>query len=75
MRKAMDAPPISTLLFLTRKEAAKALRMSLATLDRRIAHGDLKAKKHGRATLVLPEEITRYLENLPDIEPRADGAR
>ena len=75
-RRKVDVPsptvvPPDDVAFFTRKEAARKLRISLNTLDRRISKGELKAKKHGRATLVLPEEITRYLENLPEIKPRA----
>lgn len=55
--------------FLTRKEAAAALRISLNTLDRRIASGELRAKKHGHSTIILPTEIERYIEQLPDLKP------
>jgi hypothetical protein len=73
-KKEVPSPsvvPSDDVTFFTRKEAAAKLRMSLATLDRRIGSGKLEAKKHGRATVVLPDAITRYLENLPDIKPRA----
>jgi len=60
-------------MFLTRKEAALELRMSLTKLDRVIAAGKLKAKKHGHATIVLLSEISRYVEQLPDVKPRGDG--
>jgi hypothetical protein len=49
--------------------------MGLSKLDQMIGSGELKAKKHGHATIIMPEEIRRYLESLPDITPRADGAR
>jgi excisionase family DNA binding protein len=55
--------------FLTRKEAARELRISLNTLDRMIGRGALKAKKHGHATVILPTEIERYIEQLPDLKP------
>jgi hypothetical protein len=63
-------------LFLTRREAAIELRMSLAKLDRVIARGELKAKKHGHSVVVMAGEITRYIEQWPDVQPRAvRGAR
>jgi excisionase family DNA binding protein len=61
--------------FLTRKEAARELRISLAKLDRVISRGELKAKKHGHSTFVMASEIERYINDLPDIVPRDDGAR
>jgi hypothetical protein len=76
-RKARQQPPPSTpsqLKFLTRKETARELRVSLATLDRIIGRGQLKAKKHGHSTFVMTSEIDRYIENWPDIEPRAERA-
>lgn len=47
------------------------LRMSLAKLDRVIARGELKAKKHGHSVVVMASEITRYIEQWPDVQPRA----
>ena len=57
-------------MFLTRKEAARELRVSLATLDRIIGRGQLKAKKHGHSTFVMASEIDRYINDLPDLQPR-----
>ncbi len=57
--------------FLTRKEAARELRVSVTTLDRMIVRGALKAKKHGHSTIILPTEIERYIEQLPDLSPSA----
>jgi excisionase family DNA binding protein len=70
-RASSDEPP----KFLTRKEAAQELRISLAKLDRVIARGDLKAKKHGHSTFVMASEIDRYIEQLPDVTPRHQRAR
>jgi hypothetical protein len=73
-RKMRSPPPVpaSGLAFLTRKEAARELRVSLATLDRRIGKGLLKAKKHGHSTFVMASEIDRYIKQWPDVEPRAE---
>jgi len=77
MHKAQREVPAPTQrLFLTRREAAIELRMSLAKLDRVIARGELKAKKHGHSVVVMASEITRYIEQWPDVQPRAiRGAR
>ncbi|MBT1509497.1 helix-turn-helix domain-containing protein [Bradyrhizobium sp. SRL28] len=65
--------PATGLKFLTRKEAARELRVSLATLDRMIGRGQLKAKKHGHSTFVMATEVERYINELPDLQPRASG--
>jgi excisionase family DNA binding protein len=57
--KAMSPP-----LAVSRKEAAKALSLSVPTLDRAISRGDLVAKKYGSRTLVPVSEIERYLARL-----------
>jgi excisionase family DNA binding protein len=74
MRHQPPPAPSSGLTFLTRKEAARELRISLATLDRVIARGALRAKKHGHSTFVLASEIERYINELPDLKPRASNA-
>ena len=54
MHKAQREVPAPTQrLFLTRREAAIELRMSLAKLDRVIARGELTAKKHGHSVVVM----------------------
>jgi excisionase family DNA binding protein len=50
---------------LARKEAAKLLGISLRTLDRAIARGDLEAKKYGARVLILSNEVARFLNGLP----------
>ena len=71
-RKARQQPPVAEppanlLRFLTRKEAARELRMSVTKLDRVIASGELKAKRHGHAVIVMRSEIERYIEAWPDV--------
>ena len=74
-RQLRSPPPVPAtgLKFLTRKEAARELRVSLATLDRMIGRGQLKAKKHGHSTFVMATEVERYINDLPDLQPRASG--
>jgi excisionase family DNA binding protein len=51
-------------LFLGRKEAARALGLSVRTLDRAVERGDLRHKKHGTRALIPRAEIARFLEEL-----------
>jgi excisionase family DNA binding protein len=44
-----------------RPEAADMLGLSLSTLDRAIARGDIAIFHYGARVLVTPEEIKRYL--------------
>ena len=71
-RKMRSPPPVpaSELTFLTRKEAARELRISVTKLDRVIARGELRAKKHGHAVVVMRSEIARYIRQWPYVKPR-----
>lgn len=51
---------------LTVNEAIAASRLSRSELYRAFQRGDLAAKKQGRRTLILRDELTRFLANLPD---------
>jgi len=53
-------------LVLHRKDAAKMLGISLTSLDRAIAAGQLKVKKYGKRSLLTTEECKRFLHELPD---------
>jgi excisionase family DNA binding protein len=61
-KTTMAVAPIA----IPRKEAARALSLSLSTLDRAIRRGDLKAKKYGTRVLVPNAEIDRYLKQLDE---------
>jgi excisionase family DNA binding protein len=47
-------------LAMPRKEAARALGVSLSTVDRAIKRGDIKTKKYGTRVLVPTSEIERF---------------
>lgn len=47
-------------------EAAKIAGASRTALYEALQRKELSAKKNGRRTLILREELKRYLENLPD---------
>lgn len=71
MLQKSPTPVPTQLPFFTRKEAAHELRMSVTKLDRVIARGELKAKRHGHAVVVMRSEIERYIGQWPDVEPRS----
>jgi excisionase family DNA binding protein len=50
-----------SLIRLTREEASKSLRMSLATLDKRISEGALSVVRDGKRIFILQDELNRYL--------------
>ena len=56
---------------LTDSEAIAASRLSRSELYRAFQRGDLSAKKHGRRTLIMRDELTRYLTNLPNYQAAA----
>ena len=47
-------------LAIPRKEVARMLSLSLSTVDRAIARGDLKTKKYGTRVLVPVGEVERF---------------
>lgn len=46
---------------LTRQEAAKALRISVRTLEKRVNEGTLKVVRDGKRVFILQSELDRYL--------------
>jgi excisionase family DNA binding protein len=57
---------IDTPLALTISEAAAASKVSRSELYLALQRGDLAAKKNGRRTLILRDELNRFLAKLPD---------
>jgi excisionase family DNA binding protein len=55
-------------LLLSRPEAAKRLNISLHSVDRAIARGELKSKRLGGRVLVPVAEIKRYAQGRQPIE-------
>jgi excisionase family DNA binding protein len=56
---------------LTVEEAAFAAKVSRSELYRALQRGDLVAKKQGRRTLILREELSRFLGALPNYQAAA----
>lgn len=53
-------------------EAAAALSVCDDTIYAHLKAGRLKAKKHGKRTLVIADSVRAFLESLPDYAP-GDG--
>jgi len=50
-------------------EACAAARIGRTSLYEAIKRGELRALKRGKSTLILQDDLRRYLENLPKVEP------
>ena len=62
-----DLSPIA----FTLDEATAVSKMSRTELYRAFRRGDLTAKKQGRRTLVLRDELERFLGSLPNFQAAA----
>jgi excisionase family DNA binding protein len=60
----VDVSPLA----LTLTEAVAAAKLSRSEIYRALQRGDLTAKKQGRRTLILREELSRYLSALPNYQ-------
>lgn len=52
-------------------DSASRANLSRAEMYRVINRGDLRAKKLGRRTVILHQDLRSYLANLPDYTPAA----
>ena len=50
-------------LVVTREEAAEALRLSLRTVDKLLAAGEISARRVGRRVLIPRTEIERFVRS------------
>jgi excisionase family DNA binding protein len=53
-------------------EACSVARTGRTSLYEAIRSGALRAVKRGRRTIVLADDLRRYLESLPAVEPKHD---
>jgi hypothetical protein len=58
--------PLSERLSVSSEEASALTGIGLTSFREAIRRGDLKAKKHGRRTIVLPDDLRVWLKTLPD---------
>lgn len=53
-------------------ETAKISNSSRSEIYKSLKLGVLNAKKHGRRTVILREDLSKYLRNLPDYKTKAE---
>jgi len=58
--------PLSERLSVSPEEASALTGIGLTSIREAISSGDLKAKKHGRRTIILPDDLRAWLKTLPD---------
>jgi excisionase family DNA binding protein len=52
-------------------EACAVARTGRTSIYEAIKAGDLVARKRGRRTVILPDDLRRWVENLPAIESKS----
>jgi excisionase family DNA binding protein len=63
--------PIPEPLALSIAEACNVARAGRTSIYQAIKAGELRAVKRGRRTIGLADDLRRYLESLPAIDPKA----
>ena len=58
--------PLSERLSVSPEEASALTGIGLTSIREAISSGYLKAKKHGRRTIILPDDLKVWLKSLPD---------
>jgi hypothetical protein len=62
-----DAVPLSERLAVSCEEASALSGIGLTSIREAVARGDLKARKHGTRTVILPEDLKAWLKTLPPV--------
>jgi excisionase family DNA binding protein len=58
--------PLSERFSVSPEEASALTGIGLTSIREAISRGDLKAKKHGRRTIILRDDLRVWLKTLPD---------
>jgi len=58
--------PLSERISVSPDEASALTGIGLTSIREAISSGGLKAKKHGRRTIILPDDLRLWLKTLPD---------
>jgi hypothetical protein len=58
--------PLSERLAVSPEEASALTGIGLTSIREAISNSYLKAKKHGRRTIILPDDLRLWLKTLPD---------
>jgi excisionase family DNA binding protein len=58
-------------LAMTIAEACAASRIGRTRVYEAIRAGELRARKHGKRTLILADDLRRWLESLPALTPKS----
>jgi len=61
-----DVVPLAQRFSLSPEEASALTGIGLTSVREAISGGSLKAKKHGRRVVILPNDIKEWLHSLPD---------
>jgi excisionase family DNA binding protein len=60
-------------IFMSREETARALRLSLRTVDSLILRGDISVRRVGRRVLIPADEVKRFATNLSNSDSATDS--
>ena len=66
-----DQQPVPQSIALTVQEAVAATRMTRTFIYEALKRGDLRARKSGRRTLILTEDLNRFVAGLPEYQAAA----